>query len=78
MRKAVLGLAKVTFIERWTFYRVATIDRFHCTSLAAQGYCSLRTESRSCFKVSRAVSFTNMVIGAAPCDLFYRGVLISR
>ena len=30
MGKAVLGLTKVAFIERWPSYRVATIDRFHC------------------------------------------------
>ena len=31
MGKAVLGLSKVAFIERGPSYRVATIDRFHCT-----------------------------------------------
>ena len=29
--KALLGLTKVAFIERWPYYRVATIRRFHCT-----------------------------------------------
>ena len=28
--KALLGLTKVAFIERWPYYRVATIRRFHC------------------------------------------------
>ena len=30
--KALSGLTKVAFIERWPSYRVATIDRFHCTT----------------------------------------------
>ena len=30
MGKALSGLTKVVFIERWPYYRVATIDRFHC------------------------------------------------
>ena len=29
--KALLGLTKVAFIERWPYYRVATIRRFHCS-----------------------------------------------
>ena len=33
MGKALSGLTKVAFIERWPSYRVATIDRFHCTVL---------------------------------------------
>ena len=28
--KALSGLTKVAFIERWSYYRVATIRRFHC------------------------------------------------
>ena len=28
--KALSGLTKVAFIERWPYYRVATIRRFHC------------------------------------------------
>ena len=32
MRKAVLGLTKVAFIERWPSYSVATIDKSHCIS----------------------------------------------
>ena len=32
MGKALSGLTKVVFIERWPYYRVATIDRFHCSS----------------------------------------------
>ena len=31
--KALSGLTKVVFIERWSYYRVVTIDRFHCTLL---------------------------------------------
>ena len=32
--KALLGLTKVAFIERWPYYRVATIRRFHCIPVA--------------------------------------------
>ena len=34
--KALSVLTKVVFIERWPYYRVATIDRFHCTSTLLQ------------------------------------------
>ena len=34
----VLGLAKVGIIERWLSWRVATIDRFHCTKEARYMY----------------------------------------
>ena len=40
MEKAVLGLTKMIFIERWPFYRVATINRFHC-------YCSFKKKEDS-------------------------------
>ena len=40
--KALSGLTKVVFIERWSYYRVTIIDRFHCIRITQYNIVTLQ------------------------------------